>query len=128
MQRMARSGLDHVENRWPLIEKRMTRRDCLLWMHRHGFPSASRSACVYCPFKSNDEWRYMKENTPLEFLKAVNFERDYQLAVAQIPTVYGTPYLHGSCKPLDEVDFTKPFNENQQEFGFVNECKGMCGV
>lgn len=128
MQRMAKSGLEHVQNRWPLIEKRMTRRECISWMESRGFPRPPRSACVYCPFKSNREWLDMKESTPLEFLKAVQFEKDYQSAIAEIPTVYGKPYLHGSCKPLDEVDFTKPFNQNQQVFGFINECQGMCGV
>lgn len=128
MQRMARSGLEHVENRWPLIEKRMSRRDCIAWMRNHGFPTPPRSACVYCPFKSNDEWRRMKDGDPVEFAKAVNFEKEYQLAIAQIPTVRGKPYLHGSCKPLGEVDFTKPLNQDQQVFGFINECHGMCGV
>jgi len=37
--RMKSSRERWVENRWPLIEKEMTRHDCLRWMQAHGFPT-----------------------------------------------------------------------------------------
>ena len=41
-----------------------------------------------------------------------------------------TMYLHGSCKPLTEVDFRPRINvkELQLGFGFDVECEGVCGV
>jgi hypothetical protein len=38
-------------------------------------------------------------------------------------------FLHRSCQPIDEVDFTKEKNKKQLdfEFGILNECEGMCG-
>ena len=35
-------------------------------------------------------------------------------------------YVHGSCKPLKDIDFDK--KSNQQKFSFMDECEGMCGV
>lgn len=40
-------------NRFPLIEKRMTRQDCLNWIRSHGYPDPPKSACIGCPFHSN---------------------------------------------------------------------------
>ena len=34
-------------------------------------------------------------------------------------------YTHKSCKPLDEVEFSK--EDNQLDM-FENECEGMCGL
>lgn len=39
-------------NRWPLIERWMSRRDCLRWLEQHGYPLPPKSACIGCPFHS----------------------------------------------------------------------------
>lgn len=36
-------------NRFPLIESRMTRKDCLDWLKSHGYPKPPKSACIGCP-------------------------------------------------------------------------------
>lgn len=38
-----------------------------------------------------------------------------------------TPFLHRSCKPLSEVDFSTEEERGQLDM-FNNECEGMCGV
>lgn len=38
------------------------------------------------------------------------------------------PYMHRSLKPLDQVDLSTPAERGQVEFGFLQECDGMCGV
>ena len=35
-------------NRWPLIEQRMTRRDCIAWLKRHDYPIPPKSSCIGC--------------------------------------------------------------------------------
>lgn len=42
-------------NRWPLIEKAVSRRDCLRWLERHGYPIPPKSSCVGRPFHSDEE-------------------------------------------------------------------------
>ena len=127
--RMKSSRERWVENRWPLIEKEMTRHDCLRWMQSHGYPTPPRSACVYCPFHSDAEWRRLQKDEPAEFERAVKFELQLQGVKKISDNMNGVPFLHSSLKPLGEVDFTTDVQKGQGMLhGFGNECEGMCGL
>lgn len=111
-------------NVWPLIDRGMTRRDCLKWMEVKGYPKPPRSACVYCPYHSNAEWRRLKNEEPEEFQRAVDFEKRLQKAAEQ--TMFNASlYLHRSCVPLSEAPLAA---DDGQPSLFGNECEGMCGV
>lgn len=123
--RMKSSGKTFIQNRWPLIEARMSRRACLKWMAERQYPSPPKSACTFCPYRSDAEWKTLKENDPQAFLDAV--------AVDEIIRERGTAeginrrqFVHRSFSPLNEVDFDK--QSHQKNFGFEEECDGMCGV
>ena len=118
------------EHRWPLIELRMTRNDCLLWMKNHGYPEPPRSACVYCPFHSAMEWNRLKNDEPEEFQEAVRVEKELQKLHASIDrngAIKGTPFLHRSCRPLETIDFRSDLEKGQLSL-WQEECEGMCGV
>lgn len=121
--RMKPSRKPWVENRWPLIEARMNRHNCQRWIEAHGFPMPPRSACRYCPYHSDDEWRRQRDEEPSEFEKSLQFEKSLNLSrTSQL-------FLHRSCKPLDQVDFSTDVERGQATLtGFGNECEGMCGV
>lgn len=121
--RMKPSTRPYVENVFPLIDAQMRRSDCLAWMKNHGFPEPPRSACVYCPFHSNEEWLRIKA-IPAEWNKAVEYEKALQASLKQVDRYDGTAYLHPSLVPLADVDFSK--GTSLPLFG--NECEGMCGV
>ena len=128
IQRMKTSLEPWVEFRHPLIELKMTREDCLQWMLDNGYEKPPRSACVFCPFHSNAEWRRIKE-MPKEWEFVVQFEKDLQRAADKNEgpaKMRGVPYLHNSRKPIDEVDL-KDYDD-QLSFSFMDECAGMCGV
>lgn len=130
VSRMKDSRDPWAESRWPLIEMRMNRHDCFRWMEANGYPAPPRSACSYCPFHSDAEWRRLKTQEPEEFAKAVEVERLLQAAHASITTpgkMVGTAYLHNSLLPLDQVDFSTEEEHGQTDM-FQNECQGMCGV
>lgn len=76
-QRMRTSDVKFVTNRYPLVERRMTRHDCALYLERHGIV-APRSACIGCPYHRDSEWRAMKRDRPDEFADAVAFELEVQ--------------------------------------------------
>ena len=104
-----------VTNRFPLVEMRIRREHCLRWMNAHNYPKPPRSACVFCPYHNDREWRDLEE-----FETAVNFERElHQIAPDE--------FLHRSRVPLDEVDFSTDEERGQLNL-FNNECEGMCGV
>jgi hypothetical protein len=125
--RMKDARVPWAKNRWPLIEMGVTRRKCLDWMNRNGFPKPPRSACVYCPFHSDAEWRRLRDEEPNEFLRAIQFEKDLQAVKRKTDNQRGVPFLHNSLKPLSEVDFSTEEERGQLNM-FNNECEGMCGV
>jgi hypothetical protein len=128
MQRMKLPSNLWTQHRWPIIEKRMTRSHCIEWMTKNGYPEPPRSACYYCPFHDDDEWRRLKTQDPEHFQKAVEFDRTYRRLQNENPGGLRIEvYLHKSCKPLDQVDFTDK-DANQIDFDFSSECEGMCGL
>ena len=117
--RMKDSRLGWVVHRYPVIEAGFSRDDCRRWMTAHDYPDPPRSACTFCPYHSDLEWRSLTED---EFGEAVRFERAMQEASAQT-VAKEIPYLHRSRQPLAWVKF-----DANEDKGFENECEGMCGV
>jgi hypothetical protein len=115
------------ESVWPLVDMRMRRHDCLLWMERNGYPKPPRSSCVYCPYHSDAEWRRLKIEEPEAFAQAAAFERRLQAVHALTDNRDSTPFLHKSCVPLDHVDLSTDTDNGQMTL-WGNECEGMCGV
>lgn len=128
--RMKPSRDKWARSRWPLIEMEMSRHDCMRWMKAHDYPIPPRSACVYCPYHSNAEWRRLKADEPEEFAKAVRFERATQRAKEYTPDRFrAVPFLHRTAVPLDKVDFSTDDERGQGLLSnFGGECEGMCGV
>lgn len=127
VHRMKPSRDKRITNRWPLVDKKMHRWSCLNWMRANWYPQPPRSACVYCPYHSDTEWRRLRDEEPEEFSKAVQFDRDYRKIKDETNNMHGLPYLHRSLVPLDQVDFSTDV-ERGQGLLWGNECEGMCGV
>lgn len=111
-------------NRFPLIERRMTRRDCLDWLMRHGYPTPPKSACLGCPFHSNAMWRSLRDDDPAGWADTVAVDRAIRTGLRGIR---GQVFLHRSAVPLDEVDLSTASDHGQLDL-WPNECEGMCGV
>lgn len=122
------SRVNYAEHRWPLLELEMNRQACKTWINANGFKPPGRSACEFCPYKSDSEWRKLKAEEPAAFLRAVKFEQDYQAAKAQtLLWKRFVPWLHPKRIPLDQIDFSTEEQRGQLNM-FNNECEGMCGV
>lgn len=122
-QRMKDSDVKYITNRWPLIEMRMSRINCIEWLQKRGIEVPPKSACYFCPFHRTSEWRSVKNTSDWSRVVAV----DEQIRNAR-PTELGLKlYLHPSLKPIDEVDF-----RSEQEKGQLSlwdaECSGICGI
>lgn len=126
--RMKDSQEPWIKTRWPLIEKNMSRQDCLDWVKKNGHPEPPRSACIFCPFHSDDEWIRIKKETPEEFQEVVQYERDLQAAQRNQEQLRGVPFLHDTCVPIDQVKFIPTEKGRKQISLFSNECNGLCGV
>ena len=127
IQRMKDAPNKWQKNRWPLIEMGMSRRDCLKWMAERQYPTPPKSACIGCPYHSNAMWRDMRDNDPESWANAVETDKILRAGGTNRKMKHAQ-YMHRSLKPLDEVDLSTPSERGQIEFGFLQECDGMCGV
>src|SRR5262245_56663704 len=125
MVRMKISGVRYIENRWPLIEKRMKRYDCLQWLKRHDYPEPGRSACTFCPYRNNRSWRTLRDESPDDFADAVMIDAAIRTAIPKLTKT--SLFVHRSLKPLDQVDLSTDRDRGQLDL-FLDECDGMCGV
>ncbi len=110
--------------RFPLIEMRMSRADCLAWPKRHDYPLPPKSACIGCPFHDDARWRQLRDHDPDAWSEAVDVDRAIRSGLRGIR---GEVFLHRSAVPLDEADLSTPADLGQLDL-WANECEGMCGV
>jgi hypothetical protein len=118
--RMKPSRVQYIVNTFPLLDKQMTRQDCLKWMAERQYPRPPKSSCIGCPFHSDAQWRAL---TPEEFADAVEVDK----AIRNQPKIRGQQFMHAKRIPLDQVDFSTAEDRGQLNL-FINECEGMCGV
>ena len=133
--RMSDSGAKYVHNRFPLIELKMSRTDCLNWFDEH-YPGKPllKSSCVGCPFHSDAGWVQLAEQCPEDMDKAIAL--DERLRDPNRPSNAGQgrdEYLHRSATPLSEViERLKRHRAMGQQLSmfdqFGNECMGLCDV
>lgn len=90
------------------------------WLLENGYPDPGKSSCTFCPFMSNME-RAELHKDPLvkkEVVDVDNAIRDSSKKGIKSPI-----YIHRSCKPIDEIDFT---DDSQQEL--FNCTSGNCHI
>lgn len=87
-----------------------------------------KSACTFCPYHDNAQWREMKATDPEAFAQAVKIDEAIR------PGMPGPKrpkceawFVHRERVPLAEVDFRTAAELGQPDL-FNNECEGMCGV
>jgi hypothetical protein len=116
-ERMRISDVKFLTNRFPLVEKRMTRDMCIAWLENHGLEVPPKSACIFCPYHSEAQWAKTKSVTD-DWKRAIevdelvrNFELDKEI------------YLNSQLKPLAELDLDLQNENDRMEFF---DCSGNC--
>lgn len=116
--------------RFPLFELEMTRGDCLRYLDRIVPHLTPRSACSFCPYHSDAEWRRIRDTDPKAWERACEIDeamRHPEAACAQ--DLDGELYVHPSCLPLRDAPIDSGRDlPGQSLFGFAQECEGMCGL
>ncbi len=124
-------GRQWITPEFPLIDRMMTRGDCHKWLTEFGIPhEVQKSACVFCPFKTNAEWRRLRDTDPAGWARAVQVDKalrvDGTVANRKLDQKL---YVHRTCVPLERADLGDP--DPRQYYLGINwtaECAGMCGV
>ena len=128
VSRMKPSREPWIKNRWPLVDLRMSRQDCIAWFANE-YPERylPRSACVICPYRSDAHWLELKRSEPTSYNEAVEFDGWLRTEGRQVldSRLADTLFLHSSRQPIDQA-----LTEGQanRAFAFMDECTGLCGV
>ena len=110
---------------FPLWEMQMTRGDCMAYLKERVPHQVPRSACVFCPFKKDDEWRLLRDHDPNGWARAVEIDHVCRTGTG----LDAQRFLHRQCVPLEQVDL-RPEHERTGQMmfqGFQDECEGYCG-
>ena len=128
---MKKARMYWLESRWPLIEMKMSRADCLRWYkERKVHPMPGKSSCIGGPYHHNDQWKNMQKNYPKDFEDACEVDDKIRKGLKNTTAEL---FLHKKAVPLRSIDFQeKPkqaslFGETFDE-EFADECEGLCGV
>lgn len=126
--RMKPATASWMMNRWPLIELRMDRNDCVKWLERHDYPIPPKSSCLGCPYHNDAYWRHLRDTSPDEWNDAVTVDHAIRSGgTAANARMKRNQFMHSSLQPLDEVDLSTLEDHGQLNL-FNNECEGICGV
>ncbi len=132
--RMKPSRESWVTHRWPLVDLGMTRRHCVEWFAAE-YPGCRlpRSACVICPYRSDEHWLELKRDEPASYDEAVEFDRwlRHSRTNPVRELLNGRPYLHSARRPLATVIAEKEAEkatDSDSIHPFDEECEGLCGV
>lgn len=111
---------------FPLLDREWTRRDCAEWLKPRVPHDVRRSACVFCPYKDDSEWLYLKENSVAGWARALAIDEALRVPGNVVNRGMDEPmFLHSSLIPLKDVEFKVTAKYEQNRFKF--ECLGMCG-
>lgn len=105
---------------FPLLDLGLTKRDCIQIISDAGFPLPPPSSCWMCPNMPNEEWRYIRDNYPVDFERACAL--DEEIREQDIFNGGGGVWLHHSRQPLRTADLDiEDRAEPQRQCGL-----GMC--
>jgi len=120
--RMRDSDVKYIRNVYPLVERRMTRADCVAWLRAHEYPVPRKSACIACPLRSLAEWREIEADAA-SWADATDF--DERIRRVRDRTRLQEVFVHRDAIPLPMVDLRTEQDKGQLDM--FDESDG-CGV
>jgi hypothetical protein len=120
---------------FPLQQLGWKREHCVAFLEAHVPHPVPRSACVFCPYRSNTEWLWLKQHDPAGWQRAVAIDEAIRDPSAQrAEGLRESLYLHRQCIPLPMVDIetlaaAEAARPKQLDLFGLGDCgEGMCGV
>lgn len=124
------SGISYTRLAYPLIERRMSRQDCINVIARAGLSVPPKSSCWFCPYHRLSVWREMRDKEPELFAKAVALEASLTTraktlkrhSAKALPPEREAVFFTSRMKPLDKAvgDASQPslFEDDACESGY----------
>ena len=107
--------------RFPLIEQRISRKQAIALVAAHGWPPPPRSSCYICPYRSNREWRDLRDNRPKEWQAAQHIEKHLRKRDPRGDEFPITLHSSGKLLGAAPIDDEPPAPADQSEFGFCED-------
>ncbi len=121
------SGVNWLNTNWPLLylhSPALNRLDCIDIVKSAGLPLPPKSSCYMCPFRSDTQWKRLKEQYPEDWAKAVVIDKEIREN-----DIYNSLYLHRSRVPLENAVLLEKQERVLPLFGDTAECdSGYCFV
>jgi hypothetical protein len=121
-------GVKHTVPHWPLIEMGWSRMDCLAYLRDRLPHEVPKSSCVFCPYRTNQSWRRLKQTDPDGWARAVEIDHALRDKASVCTRGFRQElFVHRSCVPLDVID-PDALAPNTLDPMTTGECHGMCGL
>ena len=121
--RMRSSDVKYIENVYPLVDRRMSRGDCIAWLQGKGLDVPPKSSCVFCPYHSLSAWRDLKAQGGPDWDKAVYVDQNIRARRNDFRL-----FVHPARQPLEEaVRIPSDYGAEQLELGIPCD-GGVCFV
>lgn len=98
--RMKTSDVKYIKLRFPLVDAKISKRDCIEWLEANGLPVFPSSSCVFCPYHSHYKWYLLKKAGGKDWEEAVRMDR----LIRHKRPGYDC-YFSDKRKPLEELTF-----------------------
>ena len=134
---------DRHDRKWrqyvyPLVRMGWTRWHCIQFLKEQTYSDGTpveivRSACVFCPFHDQEEWRHIADH-PEDWERAKKFESQVHEIYEREDGFAGIrkkPHLTRTVEPLDEYDLEvddRQVDLWKEYTTGMHQCAGHCGV
>jgi len=98
---------ENYTKEFPLVDKGLSRHDCLKIILDHGWPVPPKSGCWFCPFQPIPEWNWLYLHDREKYERAKILEQNAQVRHPHV-------HLANAAPSLDEL--AKKFNHFLDEF------------
>ncbi len=120
--RMRSSDTNYISNVYPLVDRRISRADCVHWLESRGLDVPPKSSCTFCPYHNKGYWPNLKRAGGPDWDSAVIVDDLIRDKLAP-----DTIYLHSSKKPLAEgVKIPEDFGAQQLAFDSDESADSPC--
>ena len=121
--RMRTADVAYIENVYPLVDMRMTRMDCVTWLESHSLDVPPKSACVFRPYHSAQQWKNLKRQGGPDWEHALEIDESIRDSRQGFDL-----YVHPGRLPLEEA-VRIPEDVGAQQLELEMPCDGgVCFV
>ncbi len=114
------SDVQWITNDFPLLDRRMSRLDCIQWLTDHNLEVPPKSSCIFCPYHNNTAWEALKDTYPVDYERAVLADEQVRETRPPYPL-----FVHPSRQPLSQFTTAADYGAEQLNM-WDNECEGVC--